>query len=637
MIFKNKIFICIFLLPVLIFSAASSSPSHTSHDDYVASLLARMPDISADPEAYREWKIEYARAVSGETSDATHTYATTAPMVLSTNNGYVDAQMDQSTGAFEEGARPTGGGSWLKLTYYYPSVPWSFSIYKIDGHTPEQQYRTGPDCVSLPSPDATYMIGDSIITEWYNRHGVKVIQILEPVSLGATPGDNEQIMYTTLFIPVDGSCHNCGCLVYYDTKLNMNDGAPISTTFGYTHIASIYNAPSIPPIWHAYENSYPPGPGDLIATGILIGFEAVMPDVFWFGNWGDSFTNGWDDSYWISDTGSDYGYDTAVMVKWYPRTVCTGDTLRFVTYYGIGNLTGTGLALTHNPPDITASCAGVHPDPMTLTAMVTNMGTSNAHNVYVTLDLSGSSLTYIGGDANPSYFSSIAGYGGTQVVNWQVDIPPSAYGTTQCYDITVTYDEGDDITEHYCVTIPDLLEEPTPTVSADDLTICEGECTFLHADPGTGGGGTCSGFSTNFDSDNGGFSGTGSWQWGNPSSGPGGAHSSPYCWATNLSGDYSNSASDALISPAIDLTGCSSATLSFWHWYSTESSFDGCQVFIGNSPSGPWTMLNMPGYDGAISFGPLSGQNCYHGTSGGWVYESVDISSYVGSTVYIRF
>ncbi|HDG67764.1 MAG TPA: hypothetical protein ENG11_01285, partial [candidate division Zixibacteria bacterium] len=264
---------------------------------------------------------------------------------------------------------------------------------------------------------------------------------------------------------------------------------------------------------------------------------------------------------------------------------------------------------------------------------------STAHNVVVTLDLSGADLVYVGGDPISAYFPTIAGYGGSQVVNWQVYIPSSAYGTTQCYTITVTYDEGSPITETYCVSIPEPIPEPTPSVSADDMSICEGECTYLHADPGTtstGGGGSCS-YSETFNASNGGYSASGSWAWGSPSSGPGSAHSTPYCWATNLSGDYPNNASDELISPGIDLSGCSSATLSFWHWYSTENSFDGCQVYISHSPSGPWTLLNMPGYDGAIPYGPLSGQNCYHGSSGGWVHETADISSWTGSTVYIRF
>jgi len=608
-------------------------------DRAVDDFLSRMPDPREDPEGYAAWKVEYARYLSGESAEIT---STTAPMVLSSNNGYVDVRMDQNTGAFEEGADPAGGSSWMKLTFYYPSVPWSFSIYKIDSHTPEQQYRTGPDCVSLPAPSSTYMNGDSIVTVWNNRHGVKIIQILEPVSLGALPGDNEQIMYTTLFIPVDGSCHSCGCLVYYDTKLHNNDGCPISTSFGYTGNAEIFFAPTIPSIWRAYENGFPPGPGDLVALGILVGFEAVMPDVFWCGRWPVSYTNGWSDAQWIADATGTFGSDTATMVKWYPRNVCPGDTLRFVTYYGIGDIPeGIELTLSHNPPDITASCLNVHPNPATLTFIIVNPTTSTAHNITVSLDLGGSVLTYAGGDPNPSTYSSIAGYGGSQTVNWQVNIPASAYGTTQCYSVTLDWDEGGPVTEHYCMDIPELLDMPEPTAWADDTLLCDGECTVLHADPGTGGGGTtCEWLSTDFNANNGGFSSTGSWQWGNPTSGPGSAHSAPNCWGTVLGGDYSNNANWTLTSPDIDLTGCSDATLRFWHWYNMESYWDGGNVKVSTDGGSSWTLITpVGGYpeDAASSSNSgIPGQACYSGTSG-WTQEQFDLSAYAGRHIRLRW
>ncbi|MCD6501780.1 hypothetical protein J7L01_04210, partial [bacterium] len=58
---------------------------------------------------------------------------------------------------------------------------------------------------------------------------------------------------------------------------------------------------------------------------------------------------------------------------------------------------------------------------------------------------------------------------------------------------------------------------------------------------------------------------------------------------------------------------------------------------IGTGPSGPWTQLNMSGYDGIQLLGPTAGEQSYHGSSGGWSYQSVDISGWVGSVVYIRF
>ena len=45
-----------------------------------------------------------------------------------------------------------------------------------------------------------------------------------------------------------------------------------------------------------------------------------------------------------------------------------------------------------------------------------------------------------------------------------------------------------------------------------------------------------------FDASDGGWtgSGTASWAWGKPTSGPGAAHSGTRVWATNLAGDYGN-------------------------------------------------------------------------------------------------
>jgi subtilisin family serine protease len=84
-------------------------------------------------------------------------------------------------------------------------------------------------------------------------------------------------------------------------------------------------------------------------------------------------------------------------------------------------------------------------------------------------------------------------------------------------------------------------------------------------------------FFTNFDSDNGGFTASGtnfSWAWGAPTSGPGNAHSSPNVWATNLAGDYNSSEESYLTSPVIDLGAHIglSPVLSFYHWMDSESN-----------------------------------------------------------------
>ena len=78
-----------------------------------------------------------------------------------------------------------------------------------------------------------------------------------------------------------------------------------------------------------------------------------------------------------------------------------------------------------------------------------------------------------------------------------------------------------------------------------------------------------------FEGDNGGFTSGGtasSWAWGVPTSGPGAAHSGTNLWATNLAGDYNNSESSYIISPAIDLSAYAGQTpiLKWWQWVETE-------------------------------------------------------------------
>ena len=133
-------------------------------------------------------------------------------------------------------------------------------------------------------------------------------------------------------------------------------------------------------------------------------------------------------------------------------------------------------------------------------------------------------------------------------------------------------------------------------------------------------------FSSNFDSDNGGFtvSGTTTWAWGAPTSGPGAAHSAPNVWATNLAGNYNSSESGWITSPVIDLSAYAglAPTLSFWNWMDTEStSFD-------------WGVLEVT-KDGGVSWQDVSGKI---GDQLSWAKKVYQLdSSYAVSNFQFRF
>ena len=133
-------------------------------------------------------------------------------------------------------------------------------------------------------------------------------------------------------------------------------------------------------------------------------------------------------------------------------------------------------------------------------------------------------------------------------------------------------------------------------------------------------------FSTNFDSGNGGFtvSGTTSWAWGAPTSGPGAPHSAPNVWATNLSGNYNSNESGWITSPVIDLSSYVglAPNISFWHWNDVESvSFD-------------WGAVEAT-KDGGATWQDVSGKI---GDQAPWAPKAYQIDpSYAVSTFQFRF
>lgn len=108
------------------------------------------------------------------------------------------------------------------------------------------------------------------------------------------------------------------------------------------------------------------------------------------------------------------------------------------------------------------------------------------------------------------------------------------------------------------------------------------------------------------------------WDWGIPTSGPGSASSGEKVYATNLAGNYSNSANMSLKMPPIDLPEGSSY-LQFKHWYELERNYDFAHVFISTDG------IN---YVQAARFNDKSTT---------WIDGEVNLSEYAGQRVYIAF
>jgi len=128
------------------------------------------------------------------------------------------------------------------------------------------------------------------------------------------------------------------------------------------------------------------------------------------------------------------------------------------------------------------------------------------------------------------------------------------------------------------------------------------------------------------------------WELGTPTSGPSGAYSGANCWGTDLDADYPVASTLSLTSQWIDLTTATQASLTFWHWYSIESTYDGGIVEL-DPGTGFVQITPVDGYDGVIddSYGnPLGAVPAFYGSST-WVQETFVLDGYCGNNVQIRF
>ena len=112
----------------------------------------------------------------------------------------------------------------------------------------------------------------------------------------------------------------------------------------------------------------------------------------------------------------------------------------------------------------------------------------------------------------------------------------------------------------------------------------------------------------------------GTWEIGQPTSGPGGAHNGTNCAATVLGSNYAEDTIGRLVSPPFVMPAVGAhPNLRFWHWFGI-GAHDFCEVQI-KVAGGSWQALSH--------YSP--------GSSGAWSRPSIDLSAYAGQTVQLGF
>lgn len=113
------------------------------------------------------------------------------------------------------------------------------------------------------------------------------------------------------------------------------------------------------------------------------------------------------------------------------------------------------------------------------------------------------------------------------------------------------------------------------------------------------------------------------WEFGTPSSWPGGCNSGSECWGTNLDGNYANSANETLVTPEIDLSGISGDIQFRWAQatHIEDATYDNARAEV-SVDGGAWEVM----WEHAGATAQIDWQNFSHTISGAG-----------GGTVQFRF
>jgi len=270
-----------------------------------------------------------------------------ADEVTTIQNDYIQVLVDEK-GLFVigtlEGDPGTPADDNKKLMYGYGDNKWtSFTSIRLETGSLAEDI---PLYVSPPARPPT-VSGDSVSIFWAYPD-VEVEQTISPADNPFT-NRRDTVKIATAASNTGRQATRVGVRVMLDTMIGENDDAPFFIPgTGNTNQEQEYMGTDIPSYWKAFEAAdY--DPDRLKGQGILSGFGATPPDRFLVASWPYIVDTVWD--YAITpamETG-----DSAVAVYWLPQELEPGESVTWVTYYGLAG-SGGGASWFDAPVVVTS-------------------------------------------------------------------------------------------------------------------------------------------------------------------------------------------------------------------------------------------------------------------------------------------
>ena len=323
-----------------------------------AFVLVPSPAASAvdlDPEAYK------ASLAMGETPAGMEKI--TADIALFSD--YVEVAVAPNgnfTMATRQGNPDTPNDDNANMLFGHPNPQTGATTLRVDGQD-FWNYGAVDQIGTLLEAPATS--GEVNSTVW-TAGGVKLTQSLRLMQGGS--GFLDALSMEYVVENTDSMVHEAGVRIFFDTQLGANDAAPFRVpNVGNVIQETDLSGDQVPDFWQSFDNLSNP---NLQTQATLAGLQSTKPDRVVWANWGH-----------LNDSPFDFTTtpvsinDSAVAMYWNPRPIQPGEVVRFVSYYGLGDIDlvqgDLSLGLT-GPAALTFANGQYIPNPFTVFLFVGN-------------------------------------------------------------------------------------------------------------------------------------------------------------------------------------------------------------------------------------------------------------------------
>ncbi|MEJ6950605.1 COG1361 family protein [Natronospora cellulosivora (SeqCode)] len=231
-----------------------------------------------------------------------------------------------------------------------------------------------------------YVQDNSVITTTQFGDNLIVEQILTLVKSSTTGlEDTAQIKYRLKNTSQENQ--KVGLRVVLDTMLGENDGAPFRIGDEAVTTDRLYYRSQLPEFWLSFDSLSNP---TVTSQGTFKGEGVTPPDQVKLGDWGSMADGVWDFDFNPGDEfirKGEFEIDSAIALYWVPEILEPGETITYITNYGLGGISVVpgllSLGVT-SPAEVVFNSPDIR---IPVVAYVENTSEILARNVRVSIEL----------------------------------------------------------------------------------------------------------------------------------------------------------------------------------------------------------------------------------------------------------